>query len=144
MDHTRVLKLEQRLAREEKELPPSKSIIKDFFVNIFSHGHYLRREMQNHTSQRRFEEAASCAIQLKQYQHAFTLYNQAVANGNWRANISAAELAESLGEYQRELTYRSQAIRSGYADEGLAGIAALRLGRTGEAQEYFRLLREGE
>lgn len=124
--------------------PSLTSLVKEFFLETFSQERHLSRKIEEEKSHGRLLEAAYYALDLRRYEVAFTLYNQAVANGNWRANIPAAELAESLGDYQKELEYRSQAIRSGYADEGLAGIAALRLGRTAEAQEYFRRLREEE
>ena len=101
MVNTGVLQLEERLRHKGKNHPSLTSLVKNFLLDIFSHERYLIKEMEDHTFQGRFEEAAEYACRLRQYEHAFTLYNQAVAKGNWMANIHAAELAEFQGDYQR-------------------------------------------
>lgn len=137
MVHTGVLRLEGRLVHEEKK-PSLTAVIKGFFQDKFSHAQYLHHQMEDHQFHGKFVEAADDAVQLKLYERAFTLYNQAVATGDWLANLPAAELAESRGDYERGLTYRLNAY-----DYGHAALDAIHLGRQEEAQGYFRRLRDG-
>jgi len=104
---------------------------------MFNHERYLLREMKTLESHRKWLEAASYAVQLGQYADAFTLYNQAIASGDWRANIPAAELAEWRGNYEQGLQYRLKV-----EDFAYAGMDAAHLGRYDEASKYWKRLRE--
>lgn len=144
MTHTGVLELEERIVREEKKLPSLRAAVKNFFLDIFSHERYVQKKMENHATHGRFEQAAEYAAQLNLYEHAFTLYNQAIATGNRLANIPAAELAESLGDSKQGLQYLEQGLkyRLQAHDFYHAGIDASRLGRLEESNKYMMMLHQ--
>ena len=136
MVHAGALPLEERVSLGGNPFQAFTTLVADFFLDTFSHQRHLFQEMQEYEQHGKFMEAANYACQLKHYDHAFTLYNQAVAEGNRSANIPAAELAECLGDYEKGLRYRVQG-----EDFGYAGIDAVRLGRHEEANKYWRRLR---
>ena len=144
MAHASFVGLEEKVEREGKKLPSLGAAVKNFFLDIFSHERYLKKEMEVHATHGRFEQAADYAAQLNLYEHAFTLYNQAIATGNWLANIPAAELAESLGDSEQGLQYIEQGLkyRLQANDFYHAGIDAARLGRLEESKKYIKKLHE--
>ena len=139
MARAATLQFKEGLSDGRNPFPALTTLVKDFFLENLSPRRRLLRTMQEYELKRQSRQAAECAIRLKDYTSAFALYDSASRQGDSKASLDAAHMAESQHDYSRALRYRLRG-----RDLIMAGFDAAALGDLKLRDRYWKQVYQGE